>query len=238
MNQLAVLFILLIIIAIGVSIYFMYNRDRKRGVEKQTAALDMGFQLVKEVDPSLTDRIIQFYKKSKGQNLRVRNVFERSESDATLYLFDLLDYSGESVNYLADGAIMVVSPSLRLPRFSIYPKLGDRSHVSGWADALLEKIATRQMDQIVLGKNPYFEKNYFLTGENEAEVREFLTEYILSHFNDQKFWRIEAGGDLFTFSNLDSRRNIDAGSPLELRDRQQEALSLFELFRASEPSQD
>jgi hypothetical protein len=236
MTQLAVLFILLIILAIGVVIYTMYNRDRKRGAEKQNAALEMGFQLIKEVDPNLTNRIVQFYRKTKGQNLRVRNVFERSENDATLYLFDLLDYSGESVSYVADGAIAVMSPSLNLPRFSIFPKLGDKSRITGWADALLEKMATREMEPIVLGTNPYFEKNYFLTGESEAEVREFLTGTILSHFSEQKFWRIEAGGDLFTFSGPVFRRNKVAENQMDPRTRLQEALSLFELFKNNEIS--
>jgi hypothetical protein len=231
MTPLVVLSSLLIVLAIGVVIYFMYSRERKRGAEKQTAALEMGFQLIKEVDPSLTGRIVQFYKRKQRQNLRVRNVFKRIESDAAIYLFDLLDYSGETVSYLADAAIAVVSPSLHLPRFSIYPKLGDKSHVSGWADALLERADAKRADRIVLGKNPYFEQNYFLTGENEQEVREFLTNTILSHFSDQKLWRIEAGGDLFTFSSLGSTRNISAGSPLEPHERLQEALGLFDIFR-------
>jgi len=234
MNQYAVLFILLIVLVVGVSIYWLYARDKKRSLQKQNLALELGFQLVKDIDPGLTSRIVQFHQKSKSQNLRVRNVFTRAQSDCTLYLFDLLDYSGDSVTYLVDGAIAVLSPSLHLPRFSIYPRIGDRSRVSGWADALLEKMALSRMDRIVLGTNPYFEANYYLFGGNEQEVREFLTDDNLSYFSEYKFWQIEAGGDLFTFANLESRRNMGANLQTDPRTRLQEALNLLDLFRSNE----
>ena len=234
MIQFAVLFVLFIVLLVGGLIYWMYTRDKKHSAQKQNAALEMGFQLLKEIDPDLTNRIVQLHQKSKGQNLRVRNVFERPQSDCTLYLFDLLDYSGDSVTYLADGAIAVLSPSLHLPRFSIYPRIGDRGRVSGWANALLEKMALSRMNPIVLGTNPYFEKNYFLFGENEQEVQEVLTDYNLSYFSEYKFWHIEAEGDLFTFANLEPRRNIGANPQTDPGAGLQEALNLFELFRSNE----
>jgi len=233
MIQYAVLLVLFIVLVVGVSIYWMYTRDKKRGAQKQTAALEMGFQLAKDVDQDLNKRIVQLHQKSKSQNLRVRNIYSRLESDCTLYLFDLLNYSGDSVTYLADGAIAVLSPSLHLPRFSIYPRIGDRNRVSGWANALLEKMAVTRMNRIVLGINPYFEKNYFLFGENEADVREFLTDYTLSYFSENRYWQIEAEGDLFTFANLESKRNIGANSQTDPRTRLQEVLNLFGLFRSN-----
>ena len=203
-------------------------------MQKQNAALAMGFQLVKDIDPDLTNRIVELHQKSKSQNPRVRNVFTRAQGDCNLYLFDLLDYSGDSVNYLVDGAIAVVSPSLHLPRFSIYPRIGDRRRVSGWANALLEKMALSKMDRIVLGTNPYFETNYYLFGENEQEVRDFLTEDNLSYFSEYKYWQIEAEGNLFTFANLESRNNMRANLQADPRARLQEALNLFELFKSNE----
>jgi len=120
-----------------------------------------------------------------------------------------------------------------LPRFSIYPRLGDKGRLTGWANALLEKMAVSRMNRIVLGINPYFEKNYFLFGEDEAEVREFLTDYNLSYFSENKYWQIEAEGDLFTFANLESKRNITANSQADPRTRLQEVLLLFDLFQSN-----
>ncbi len=234
MIQYAVLLILFSVLVVGVIIYWLYTRAKKQSAQKQNAALEMGFQLEKEVEPELTNRIVQMHQKSKSQNLRVRNIYKRTQSDCTLYLFDVLDYSGDSVTYLVDGAIAVLSPSLHLPRFSIYPRIGDRSRVSGWANALLERMALSRMNPIVLGTNPYFEKNYFLFGENEEEVEEFLTDDNLNYFNEYKFWQIEAEGDLFTFANLESRRNVGASLQTDLGSRLQEALNLFELFRSNE----
>ena len=127
MIQYAVLFVVFIVLVVGVSIYWLYTRDKKRSVQKQNAALEMGFQLAKDVDPDLTNRIVQLHRKSKSQNLRVRNVFTRPQSDCTLYLFDLLDYSGDSVNYLVDGAIAVLSPSLHTAAFQHLSKDWRRS---------------------------------------------------------------------------------------------------------------
>ena len=59
MIQFAVLFVLFIVLLVGVFIYWMYTRERKRSVQKQKAVLEMGFQLVKEVDPDLTNQIVQ-----------------------------------------------------------------------------------------------------------------------------------------------------------------------------------
>jgi hypothetical protein len=59
MIQFAVLFVLFIVLLVGVFIYWMYTRERKRSVQKQNAVLEMGFQLVKEVDPDLTTQIVQ-----------------------------------------------------------------------------------------------------------------------------------------------------------------------------------
>jgi hypothetical protein len=59
MIQFAVLFVLFIVLLVGVFIYWMYTRERKRSVQKQKAVLEMGFQLVKEVDPDLTTQIVQ-----------------------------------------------------------------------------------------------------------------------------------------------------------------------------------
>lgn len=183
----------------------------------------------------LLRKVIRLHQRQAHQSIEFRNLFQKGEPDATFYLFDLQDNSGDSSDLTAEGVIAVLSPLLKLPRFSIFPKVDMQGKFAELANRFLTWAIARSATHIPFEANPHFERRYMVCGEDERAVRHFLSDYHLSRLSRGEYWQIEAEGDLFTLSKVDFSSGMK-NRETDLRERLREARMLFDLFRESRSS--
>jgi hypothetical protein len=224
-------FATLVILLFVLAIVWTISRQKEASRSALNRALELGFEPVEEGDQTFLERLAELHKKFGHQEIEVRNLYGRRGPDYQLYLFDLWDTSGDSVDRIQEAGIAVVSPLLNLPRFSVFPKLEGDGLLSGFVNLVFNAVISRNMSVISFENYPPFGDRYYVAGEDENAIRVFLTDHVQRRLSRDPFWHIEAGGDLFTFAKFD----LDSVGKLrgedDLKERVREAMIIFDLFR-------
>lgn len=221
------------ILAILVMIWLRSNQKR---ITKNyvNSALELGFEPFQEDDPVFLFRLASLQKKFSLQRLEARNLYRRQGSDYQLYLFDLFMMDSEGPSRLKEAVIAFQSPLLRMPRVSITPKI-EQSGFLGLLGKLLHPVAvalfSREFRQIRFERNPEFGRQYFVFGQDEEAVREFLSDQVLWRLSRDQNWQVETEKDLYTFTKLERDYLKMLKADLDLKQLVSEALVIFDLFR-------
>lgn len=231
----AAIVIAIILALILLSVIWMVSSDRKRKTEKSFIASELGFYPMETPEDHFFRKVVHLHQKQAHQCLELRNLYQKKEADATFYLFDLIESSGDSSDLMAEGVIAVNSPLLNLPRFSIFPKIDMEGKFAELANRFLTWAVEQSSNRIVFETDPHFERRYMVCGEDERAVKQFLSDYHLSRLSRGEYWQIEAEGDMFTLSKVEftSRENNKVA---DLSERLREARMIFDLFRQSRSS--
>lgn len=214
---------------VALVIFRMVAADRERKAARSREAATHGFRPVVPPDPRIVERIVGLYRTSAGQPLEVRDLHRKEAGGHTLYLFDLADRSGESTNLMCDRAVAVVSAALRLPRFSIIPRIEHEGKLAAVGNWLLERFATRAGAPVDVPSAPAFERRYTLAAADEAAARRFFNAERLARLAETQYCMIEGDGDMLTVDRLelDPARRRPATS---LGERLRHAERLLEVF--------
>jgi hypothetical protein len=188
------------IFALFVGGMIWYERRKRR--DRQQIAQALGFQPLDELDQDTTTRLIQLHQHTSSQDLKVHNPSERREASTRIVLFDLMDHSGDSNSTLVDAGIAIFSNELRLPRFSLIPRVAEKGRLAEIANRFLEMLIEKRSNRIQLGKNAHFDERYFLLGDDREAIEAFLDEYRLSRLSQSTYRHLEAKDDFFTYSRF------------------------------------
>jgi hypothetical protein len=204
------------------------DRSRKRARAEQ-----LGFVPLVDVPSSVQKRIDWLHIHHPTQVLEIRNLAALERGDHTVFMFDLLDVGGSEVSALQDDIILVTSPELSLPRFTIVPKILQNGILAEWVNKALQSLVERQGYERIQMRDPGFNNRFLVFTEDPAPSSSFLERISMSGFPQLSYVTIEAGGDAFSYGQLPLPSQAQSPSQA-LQSRLQEAERWYQLFRSAQ----
>jgi len=203
---------------------------RQTAARRQRLAL-MGFSPVAHPDPELSERLSALSRRHGGGRVRVRNVLRKDADGYQLYILDATTQRGESASDTQE-TVVLVSPRLRLPGFSLFPKVEAGGFLAETANRVMVTLLGRMMPAIEMPEHPEFARRYTLFGTDEAGVRAAFSDDILAHLSEAPGLVVEAGGDTLTLARLPMPGKAAKTALPPLEESLREAAVLFDLLRA------
>ncbi len=229
MDIISLLVLLGFLVLFGVMIYFVIYSSRKNVESKRQMAQQLGFTPA-QPDPQLTENISALYRRpGVSSRHELRNISRKMLSNGEMYLFDLVDTSGEDNSWLENQAVAIVSPSLKLPPFSFFPKSDEKYALSGLTNQIVEWGLAKMGTPVALPEFPVFTARYVISSSEPEATRRFIDEAIARYFSHTQMYSIHSGGEVFTFSEMNPR--LDLRNPENLSQRINHALEIFHLFQ-------
>jgi len=230
MDIIGILVLLCFLLFFGGMLYFAIQSSRKDVEKKQQSARSLGFSPV-ESNPKLTAEIAELYRRPKAHtNYEVRNVSRKVIPDGEMYLFDLVDTSGKDDSWLEYQSVAIVSPYLKMPPFTLFPKADKKYALSGLANKVLEWGMSFVGTPVDFPEYPEFDARYILTSEEGSDwVRGFFDQSLAHYFSHTQMFTLHAGGSIFTFSEMGT--NFNTGDQSVMSQRVNHALDIFRLLQ-------
>ena len=182
-GYLPVLFLALVVaLAIGGGVYFSYKR--KKDLERLALSAGLAFDADAAELPYLENSGIDLF--NLGHSRRSSNLIISFGTGAErVYFFDYSYVTGSGKNRITHSytlAFFEFSRSL-FPRFALRPE--------NFLDKLGEMIG---FEDINIAGFPVFSKEYKLNGPDIAAVRAFFGPRVVSYFEHNLGWRVQAAG--------------------------------------------
>ncbi len=223
--------LLAVVVAVGLVILVIIRTGRATRAAQASVRQALGFA---PVAPSadLTRKIARVHQRpgSSGDvdGYRLENVSRKPMADGEVIVFDLIDASGDDVNVAETQAVAMISPTLSLPAFALFPKTEVAGPLGELADQAVNWLVARFGDPVDFPQVPEFGQRYFVSSRDPVGTRSFLDESRLRRLASTRRLAIHAGGDLFTVSRLD--RAAASQGPEAVSQRLQDAHFVYTVF--------
>jgi len=196
--------------------------------EKQRGLRALGFEPLDPPPEDLTASLLALHGHGRKGRRRLEGLFERKGSGHRLYLFDLKDTSGEGTR---SGVIAVVSPRLRVPRLTIFPRFQGDGLVARLANLLVRKLGRRHGGLVDFVSHEPFSRRHHVAGPDEAAIRHFLTDRRLEQLAGMERMAVEAEGDRLTYQRIRFGRRRTGSDRDEVAHRTREAEELLRVLQ-------
>lgn len=227
-----VLFLLVFTLMIFGTIFFA----RKEKATKAQLAQVLGMTPVPEPDATLARKIFALYHTSWGTaSYKLRNVSRRPLADGELFLLDLVDTSGDGDSTTENQAVVIHSPTLRLPPFQFYPKVDPQKYaLGGLANKIVEWGVSKAGKPVSFPEYPAFAARYAVTSDDPPAVQRFFDEPMARYFAGTEYYTLHAADDLFVFSEIEP--GLKTSDPVQMTRRVDRALEIYRLFQKDAPA--
>lgn len=211
-------------------IYLAIKTGRSDTENKRQLAQALGFTPI-EPDEHLNLKIGNLYQhKSGNKRYQLRHVSRRIMPEGEMYLFDLIETSGEDDSITEQQAVAIISPQLDLPGFVLHPKVdAEKYPIGGLANKLIRWATTFIGEPVDFPEYPDFQGKYIVSSLDPEPVRRYFDASLAQALARTSFNRIYAGGDIFTFSQLSTQ--VKAPDQNSLSQRVNQALDVFRIFQ-------
>jgi hypothetical protein len=179
--------------------------DSRRLAVQREQLPKLGFFMLDPAEPELNERILRFFPWASRPRA-VRRAWMRDDPECRLYVVDWEGTSGFGGEGQGGGStqvgdcVFVVSPSLRLPRFRIHPKVDLSGLLPGLFRRWQQHVEKRLGGPVKLDDMPAeFDQRYTVTGEDAAAIHQVLKAPQLRQIGQLKHRVLEAGGDMFSY---------------------------------------
>lgn len=210
--------------------------QRQRAQVKRLQVARLGFTPLEKAARDVLLRLADLRPFSTRQIPTVRNLYTRRLPTGNLYLFDLETSSGGQSTFLGENLILVVSSTLNLPRFAVFPRLVSGTGTAGaLQDRLIQQLASRTGLVVAPVSQPRrFSEHYTLWAESQAAANELIDSGLLDPLAAVKDQHIQARGDAFAYSSTRFKRSDRSPEEelVNLVDQAQRVLHVLENFRA------
>lgn len=202
-NLFTLLVLLGFVLLFGFIVYVAAKSNRTEIEKKSQQAQSLGFSPV-EVTDALTRKFSDLYQdKSRSKRHELKNLSIKRLPDADLYLFDLIDASGSEDSYNENQAVAVISPSLHLPHFILYPKVdAEKYGLGGLANKLMTWAVSFSGTQVDFPEYPAFNAKYIVSSLESEFVRPYFDVHLANDLARTSMYSVHAKGDIFTFSEM------------------------------------
>jgi hypothetical protein len=230
MNITSALVLIGFLLFFGGMLYFAIRSSLKDMEQKKQIAQSLGFSPV-EADPALTGKIAELYRRPGAHtNYEMRNISRRVIPDGEMFLFDLVDTSGEDDTWTEHQAVGVVSRYLKMPPFTLFPKVEQKYALGGLANKVMEWGMSFVGSQVDFPEYPEFESRYIVSSNESSDwVREFFDPNLAGYFSRTQMLTLHASGDVFTFSEMGT--NFDTSKEAVMSQRVNRALDIFRIMQ-------
>jgi len=217
-----------IFLAVAALVVWLVRWNKRHQAQRKQMFLEYGFQDVPERAAELAERAKDLHH-HWSEHHGVEELKRKSEWGYELILFDLKDSSGDSVHREQDQALLI-SPDLKLPRFTLFPKAEGAGFLAAMANRVLAWISARFAAQVAFPDHPSFDAKYLVWGNDESAVRALLTPARLDRLAETRELQVEGNADGFLFSRMEYRR-VKRTDAEKLQDLLRTAKVLFEIFK-------
>jgi hypothetical protein len=227
--------IALVLIAIGVFVLIvllMIRAEKSDPSKKRARAEQLGFVPLVEVPSSVQKRAEWLHTHRPTQVLEIRNLAVLERNDFTAFILDILDVGSGEVTALQEDTILVISPELSLPRFTMISKILQGGILWKWVNKALQSLVERQGYELIQMGGPGFNESFLVFTEHPAQTSSFFERIPSSSLPRLSYVTIEAGGDAFSYGQLPLPSQAQSSSQA-LQSRLQEAERWYQLFRSA-----
>lgn len=206
METLSILIIFGALAFFALLVYLAIHTDRSDAENKRKLTAALGFTPI-EPDERLNAKISQLYMSgTRGKNFCLKHVSRKELPDGEMYLFDVIETSGEDNSISDQQALAIVSHRLNLPPFVLYPKVdSDTYMLGGFANKLIRWATTFIGQPVDFPEYPDFQKKYTVSSPDPEPVRRFFSPSLARTLANTSLYQMYAGGDAFTFSRLNTK---------------------------------
>lgn len=181
-------------------------RSRREKLDRQQQrASALGFRPLETPPPNLTEKLRQIRQSSRQGSFRLEQVYHRPDFDQDFYLVDVVDSNDSQGQWLGPETLVVVSPNLTLPRFTLasLPDMGGTDEVPEYAEKILASAFSLLsnslgIDRIKISSSPEFNRRYVVFGRNPSAVQNLFTPSLTSYLLGITLpLTLEGEGDVF-----------------------------------------
>jgi hypothetical protein len=214
----------------GFVVYLAVTTSRKEKEKRAQVAAALGFSPLEDVF-ALAAKIFPLYRRSWSSNkFELRNVFRKTIPDGEMFLFDLMDTSGEDDSITEQQAVAILSPYLKLPQFAFFPKADSKYALSGIANKVVEWGMSKMGTVIAFPEYPEFSARYVVTSEDDPSLaRGFFDERLVLYFSRTQMYMLRGAGDLFAFAEMDTK--FKAGEQENVNRKINRAMEIFRVLQ-------
>ena len=203
MDLTAILIVFGFLLLFGWIIYMSVQSSRKEKETKQQVAQSLGFSPF-EAGRDLPEKISSLYRRPWSKNsYQLRNVSRRLIPDGEMYLFDLVDTSGDDDSWMERQAVAIISASLNLPPFTFFPKSDQKYALSGLANRIVEWGMSKIGEPVAFPQYPALAERYVITSQDTDGLGLFIDESLARFFGQTEMYTLHAAGNIFTFAEMD-----------------------------------
>ncbi len=205
------------LLLVGGIVYLCWRYEVKRTERLHEIANDLGLPFFPKGDHTIIDRLDRMHLFSQGRSKKLKNMLHGESNNVEVAIFDYRYTvgSGKNSNTYHQTVIYFRSPQLKLPQFDLRPE--------GFWHKIGSAFGYQDID---FASHPQFSRAYLLRGENEANIRAFFDEELLSFFETQKKISVEARGDQLVFYRQQKRIKPD-----EVQDFLQDGFQVFSMLK-------
>jgi len=234
MVDIKLMVVALVIGLFALIVAWMILAERKSRTAQRQALQSLGLSPL-EPSPELAQQIAQLYQNirkqrlnSKAEAYELRHVFGKRIQDGELFVFDLINRSGNEDSVTENQAVAIRSTHLHLPPFMIVPKSDIPGLPSDLGNKLLAWVVERFGNLVEFPQAPEFTQRYLVSSPEPEAVRQFLDETRLRRLAKTRLVGVHAGGDIFTLSRMDMMSKTDTRQLLSERiDQAQAVYTIF-----------
>lgn len=189
--------VLTIVLAI---IYFSWRYEKKRTEQIRLFAEQIGIPFFPKTDSAEVSQLPNLELFTQGRSRQVLNLLRGETRSVQLSLFDYqyVTGSGKNATTHKTTALLIRSPSLMLPRFTLKP------------ENFFHRIGTFfGLKDINFEEYPEFSRKYLLKGKNEEAVRALFVPSRLEFFEGTNGTYVEGDGDQLVFCRPGERVDPD-----------------------------
>ena len=220
-----------VVLAVGGLIAFLIYKVtllmKEAREEKQRDLKTLGFEPLDPPPAAVAQPILALHRRGRTSGHKIERLYERRGSGDRLYLFNLKDASSGSAR---SGVIGAVSPRLRVPRLTIFPRLEGEGRLSALGNLLLRKLGQRHGSAVDFGAHSRFSRRHFVSAPDAEAVRRFLTQRRLDCLAQMGPMAVEAEGDRFTYQEVHLGRRKAESHRAETAQRVQHAEELLRIL--------
>ena len=218
----------------GLIVYLMIRSERKAKASKVQISQSLGFTPI-DPDPDLLLKMNHLYQNIRA-NLKIpadglfelQNVSRKRIADGEMFIFDLINTSGDDNSYTEKQAVAIISPSLNLPHFMIFPRAVMDGNIAELANKFLDWLMAKVGNPVEFPEYPEFESRYLVSSPDPEGTRRFLDSSKLRRLANTKHYGIHAGGDMFTLSSF--QMSSGTLSQEMMSERVSQAMGVFNIF--------
>ena len=208
-----IIFIAVVLLLIGVGIFYSRHAEKKRREKFNEIAIEMGLTFFPNGDQNLLDRLHAFRMFNQGRARKMNNLVSGDSGEVQMAIFDYQYTTGSGKNATThrQSIAALQSTALRCPDFTMRPE--------HFFDRIGGALGFQDID---FETHPQFSKLFVLQGSNEAALRTYLQPKLLEFFESKPGISVEAQPGMMFFYRSGKRVKPD-----EIKDLLAQAYEVF-----------